>query len=327
MNTEARILEFIKNRGRVRAEDLRREFDISRVTIHKILLSLQNKGFVSKSGKSPIVFYFYKVPTSTNVVHNFSQPEIKFVNENYLYISPSGNMIRGIEGFENWIKNTNQEKYIEPLVKEFIKTRSEANKFKNSIGLINATEKLKNTFTKLFVDKVYFADFYSLPKFGKTILGQKILYSKQAQLPKLIKEIAIETSPQILNLIKKLKIDSVAFIPPTIPRKIQFLKEFENDINLPLPKIILSKAYPGDIPVAQKTLNKLPERIDNAKNTIFVKDQQINYKNILIVDDAVGSGSTINEVATKIKSLNSKVKVYGIGIVGSFKGFDVISEV
>lgn len=327
MNNEAKILEFIKSRGKVRAEDLRREFNISRVTIHKILLSLQNKGFISKSGKSPIVFYFYKLPTSNNIIYNFSQLEIKFVNDNYLYVSPSGNMIGGIEGFGNWIKNTNQEKYIEPLVKEFIKIRTEANYFKNSIGLINATEKLKNTFTKLFVDKVYFADFYSLPKFGKTILGQKILYSKQAQLPKLIKDIAVETNPKILSLIRKLNIDCVAFVPPTVPRKIQFLKEFENDINLPLPKIILSKAYPGDIPVAQKTLNKLSERIDNAKNTIFVKDQQIKYKNILIIDDAVGSGSTINEIATKIKSLNSKAKVYGIGIVGSFKGFDVISEV
>lgn len=327
MNNEVRILEFIKNRGKVRAEDLRREFDISRVTIHKILLNLLEKGFISKSGKSPIVFYFYKLPAVANIVHDFSPSTIEYVNNNYLYVSPSGNMIAGIEGFENWIKNTNQEKYIEPLIEEFIKTRTEANKFKNSIGLINATEKLKNTFRELFTDKVYFADFYSLPKFGKTILGQKILYSKQAQLPKLIKEIAIETSPQILNLIKKLNIDSVAFIPPTVPRKIQFLKEFENNISLPLPKIILTKAYPGDIPVAQKTLGKLEERIDNAKNTIFVKDQLIKYKNILIIDDAVGSGSTLNEVAAKIKSLNPKAKVFGYAIVGSFKGFDVISEV
>ncbi len=42
-----------------------------------------------------------------------------------------------------------------------------------------------------------------------------------------------------------------------IIRKIQFLKEFENNIDLPLPKITLANAYPGDIPVAQKTLNKL----------------------------------------------------------------------
>ena len=50
--------------------------------------------------------------------------------------------------------------------------------------------------------------------------------------------------------------------------------------------------------------------------------------NVLIIDDAVGSGATLNEVAKKIKKISSKdIKVVGYSVVGSFKGFDVISEV
>ena len=57
MNTKLKILKFIEDKNRIRAEDIRHEFNISRVMTHKHLLSLQKEGLVSKLGKSPIVFY------------------------------------------------------------------------------------------------------------------------------------------------------------------------------------------------------------------------------------------------------------------------------
>jgi hypothetical protein len=41
----------------------------------------------------------------------------------------------------------------------------------------------------------------------------------------------------------------------------------------------------------------------------------------------VGSGATLNETATQIKQKGIAKKVIGLSITGSFKGFDVISEV
>lgn len=55
MNTKLKIFEFIKNK--VRAEDIRHEFDISRVMVHKHLLSLRKENLIFKLGKPPIVFY------------------------------------------------------------------------------------------------------------------------------------------------------------------------------------------------------------------------------------------------------------------------------
>ena len=49
---------------------------------------------------------------------------------------------------------------------------------------------------------------------------------------------------------------------------------------------------------------------------------------MLLIDDAVGSGATLNETAKQIR--NKKLasgKIIGLAITGSFKGFDVISEV
>ena len=95
-------------------------------------------------------------------------------------------------------------------------------------------------------------------------------------------------------------------------------------INKRLLSIIKTKTT---VMVAQKTLNKLQDRIDNAQQTIIVEDKN-PYNNILLIDDAVGSGATLNETAAQIKRRKlCHGKIIGLAIVGSFKGFDVISEV
>jgi len=48
----------------------------------------------------------------------------------------------------------------------------------------------------------------------------------------------------------------------------------------------------------------------------------------LLLNDAVGSGATLNETAAQMKLKGIvKGKIIGLAITGSFKGFDVISEV
>ena len=82
-----------------------------------------------------------------------------------------------------------------------------------------------------------------------------------------------------------------------------------------------------NITVPQKSLSKLGDRIENARKTIIVNDKN-TYKNILLVDDAVGSGSTLNETAKQLKEKGVCTgAIIGLAITGSFKGFDVISEV
>jgi predicted amidophosphoribosyltransferase len=48
---------------------------------------------------------------------------------------------------------------------------------------------------------------------------------------------------------------------------------------------------------------------------------------VLLLDDAVGSGSTLNQIAGKLKQKDIAKKVTGLAIVGSFKGFDVVTDV
>ncbi|PIX03169.1 hypothetical protein COZ78_01785, partial [bacterium (Candidatus Gribaldobacteria) CG_4_8_14_3_um_filter_42_11] len=162
--------------------------------------------------------------------------------------------------------------------------------------------------------------------FGKTKLGKFLLYAKQSQDKKLIKRLSMEIKPKIKALIKLFKIDAVVFVPPTVKREVQLMKELEKHLNLEIDIIKVVKIKTPII-IPQKTLNKLEERIENAKKT-FVVEGAKNYKNILIIDDAVGSGATLNEIAFQIKEKNViKGKIIGLAITGSLKGFDVVSEV
>jgi predicted amidophosphoribosyltransferase len=46
-----------------------------------------------------------------------------------------------------------------------------------------------------------------------------------------------------------------------------------------------------------------------------------------LIDDALGSGSTLNETAQKLKKQKLAKTIIGLAITGSFSGFEVISEV
>ena len=60
----------------------------------------------------------------------------------------------------------------------------------------------------------------------------------------------------------------------------------------------------------------------------FIVSASSAVKNLLLVDDALGSGATLNEIAHIVK--NKKLcsgKIYALAITGSPKGFEVIQEV
>ncbi len=59
----------------------------------------------------------------------------------------------------------------------------------------------------------------------------------------------------------------------------------------------------------------------------MIVSEKSSFNHILLIDDAVGSGATLNEIAFQIKDKNIASKITGLALAGSFKGFEVISEV
>jgi len=153
-----------------------------------------------------------------------------------------------------------------------------------------------------------------------------LLLAKQSQNRNQIKKLIMEIYPALETLIKKFDIDCIGFIPPTVKREVQLIHEFKTYLHFNLPFLRISKIKTPII-VPQKTLSKLQDRIENARKTIIVEDERI-FQNILLIDDAIGSGASLNETGRQIQEKElCKNNLIGISITGSFKGFDVISEI
>lgn len=322
--TKQKIVEYVKERGSVSAKDIVEYICISKQAIFLHLKYLIENNFLTKIGTPPRVFYIINEDKKDNFNITFSEDIKKIINENFLFITSIGKIKEGVEGFVSWCSSNKLEP--NKTAKEYVNTLKKYDKYRLKSGLIDGTQKIKDSFDKIFLNKIFYLDFYSIERFGKTKLGKLLLYSKQSQDKKLIKSLSLWVKDRILSLIKEYNIDAVCFIPPTVKRETQFMKELEKNLNLGLKKIKVVKIK-LDIAVPQKTLNKIEDRVKNAASTFFVNDKGF-YGNILIIDDAVGSGSTLNIMAKKIKQAKiNKGKIIGIAITGSYKGFDVISEV
>ncbi|OGF24885.1 hypothetical protein A2331_03410 [Candidatus Falkowbacteria bacterium RIFOXYB2_FULL_34_18] len=323
MKTSEKIIKYIKAKGQATGSELADYLDISDRGVRKQLAVLLEKGILKKIGKPPKVFYLIKNKQEKSIEIEIDDKLKEKIDENYLAITPGGEKKEGIEGFKYWCKKNNLP--IEKTAKEYIKTMAKYEIYKKD-GIVNGMEKIKNTFKEVFLDELFYLDFYSIERFGKTKLGQLLLYAKQSQNKMLMKELIREIKPKVDQLIKKYKIDGIGYIPPTVKRETQLMKVLERGLHENLRSIVITKVKTA-VAVPQKTLNKLNDRIENARITIMVEERN-KFKNILLVDDAVGSGATMNEVAQKIREKNiCRGKIIGLAITGSFKGFDIISEV
>jgi len=297
--------------------------NISPRAVFKQLSILYKKNLIQKVGHPPKVYYTIASKELINRPTDLNAQTKDIINANFYYISPVGQEKIGLDGFEAWCHKQNLD--IAKTAQEYMRTFAKYDQYKKN-GLIDGMHKMITTFDRVMLDKLFYLDFYAIERFGKTKLGQLLLLAKSSQNKKQISTLIEMITPQVKNIIKEFNIDAVGFIPPTVKREVQFMNELKK--RLPIKQRLLSiiKAKTS-VMVAQKTLNKLQDRIDNAKQTIIVEDKT-PFDNILLIDDAVGSGATLNETAAQIK--RKKIchgRIIGLAIVGSFKGFDVISEV
>jgi DNA-binding Lrp family transcriptional regulator len=262
---------------------------------------------------------------------------IEFINQNYLYVSPDGMIFGGDQGLVEWADRLNPNITFMEYAKlrfEYIETTKRYRKYFDQNGLIDATNKFKVTFPEYQdIEKVYYCDFYAIERFGKTKLGNLMFYGKQTQDKFMIEQVCKIVKPTILEFIKENNISAVAFVPPTIQRETQFIHELKSylDLNIPIIKI---KKLVNQVAVPQKTIKNAKDRILNAEN--IVVEMNPSYENVLMLDDAVGSGSTFAVVSRKLRRKKVATgKIFALAVVGSANGvvdnskngFEIVNEV
>lgn len=328
MSIKSRVLDLFETSKELSVKEIVDKLNASKQMVHTVLNRLMEDRIVEKLGRAPKTVYRLIGASPKTVgpaVPEISEKDREFLQKNFLAVTETGNLLEGIEAFGNWCK---QRKL--PVLKtlsEFIDTKKKYQPYYDDQGNINGLEKLKNTkgYEKIWLDDLYYLDFYAIERFGKTRLGVLLHYAKQGQNKYLMEIMMKEIAERIQSFVSMHDADAIGFVPPTIRREVQIMKYIQTRLNIALPVIDIKKLS-GIIPVPQKSLSKLDERIRNAENTFAVTDQR-KFKNVILIDDAVGSGSTMNQIAGKIKNKAVARKVIGLAVVGSFKGFDVITDV
>ncbi len=321
-NTAIKIRDFIKKKKQVTAKEIEDHLMISRQAVHRQLRKLEESHLIERIGTAPKVYYYIPDTEVVDSQIQFPARTAEFIQENYLYISPLGAVRPGVEGFLEWCESRKQSP--KKTAEDYVKTLKEYQAYKKS-GLIDGLPKAKCTFDKVYLSRLFYLDFYSIERFGKTELGQLLLYAKQSQNKRFIRDLGLQIKSKIQQLVETFEIDAVCFVPPTVKRQVQLMTELERQLRLDLPSVSIVKVS-NAIAIPQKTLSKLADRVENARRTIVV-DEKRTYKKILLIDDAVGSGATLNETAKQLKEKGIAQKIIGLALVGSFKGFEVISEV
>ena len=327
MKIKHKIEKALQEKGDLSVKELVDLLHVSKQGIHIALNQLLDEDAILKFGRTPKTIYrINKVDTPIAPDFSSINNEVKnYLDRNFLLITEIGKMLQGIDGFNHWC---NQRKLpLEKTLNEFVTTRKKYDGYYNAKGIIDGKEKLKNTkgYDEIHLDEIYYLDFYAMERFGKTRLGTLLHYAKQGQNKFLMKILLEEIKPKVTAMANTGKFDAVGFVPPTIRREVQIMKYLETHLKINLPKINIQKIS-GIIPVPQKSLNKIEERINNAENT-FAVNETVKYNHLLLIDDAVGSGATMNQVAGKIKQKEIAKKITGLAVVGSFKGFDVVTDV
>lgn len=325
MPLEDQILEILATRKEQRVSDLTDLTGVSRQMIHRIINRLLAEKKIIKLGRPPKTFYALQEGVDTSQYSDLNPQEVEFLEMHHLLITETGQKLSGLEAMSHWCKK--QGLPADKTAREFIGTRKKYLAYFQPNGFISGKEKLQNTkgFSKLGLDDVWYMDFYAIERYGKTRLGLLLHFAKQGQNKILMEEIIALTSERLKDFIQSEHIDAVGYIPPTIKREVQIMTVLRKKYNLTVAHIDLVKVT-GEIAIPQKALNKISDRINNANSSIMVTEKRF-FNKILLIDDAVGSGATLNQTAIKIKEKGIAKVVLGLAITGSFKGFEVIQEV
>lgn len=314
------------NRDNLLVEELARACDVSLQTAKKRLNSYVDSGLLIKHGQAPQKIIYEPAP---KISVKLTDEQTEALEKYYAYVSPGGKLMKGVVGFLYWAEKKSGRRDFIALAQEYLDTRKKYYNNQEKVFLIDATEKVNQVFgDKASLKKLFHRDFDALPVFGKTYLSRMISIAKSGRYnAEVINYIYENIKDSLAKIISDYKIEAIAFIPPTVKRQTQILDSLSKKLRFNLPVINLHKVS-GLVPVQQKSLKNIEDRIFNANQTIAVAETREHYNRVLIIDDVTGSGATLNETASKLLDKNISAEVYAFTITGSAKAndFDVISE-
>ena len=316
--TKQKMLDLLQDQ-RLSPADLRQRLTVSASVVHDHLRSLLEEERIEKFGSAPQVFYRVRERSAVDVVEEF------FVFQDVL-----GVLHRGIDGFRLWseqgLKKLSFEEKIS-LYADRIATM-ESNRHNGLFDLTDKLQKVCAVGEAIYLKKMVAFSLRTLQDFGRTKMGMYMDIVKSVGNKDIMQEILEYAVPLLVAYVKRYKIGAVGFIPPTRKRDQQIMTLLKKRFQKASVRVVvfdITKIRTQGASREQKTIRDLKDRVYNAEHTFLLSPYAHlhNYKRVLLVDDFVGSGATLNQVAKIAKESGFVGEVFGVGIVGEERGYSV----
>ncbi len=336
MNTTFHLLKSIRSLlqdwEKRKLSQIAEALNISRPTANKYLKELFQNWEISKiwsgSHSTYLIPQVDKKETKSDFSSIYKNPfpyeEAKLLDEKFFKYDSDGRILKWVEGF--LLRCKKRDLNPKDKISAFDAINQQINHYRTQCGLLNVTSQFKIKHQYSALDELFYADAYTRAEFGRGALSEQMFFAKQHQDKQQLKNLISLFYRNLECLLTTFDIDAIALTPPSISRKVQILDLVDQLIDPSIPRIPLIKYSPSKILIPQKSLKRPEERIQNAKNTIFIRGEHIDYHTVLLIDDFVGSGATLNETAIKLKTAWVK-KIIGFAFFGNLDlKYEVINE-
>ncbi len=320
------IIDFLKSHWPSKPGTIIESLAMNKALIHRYLKELVATGVLTKIGTPPLVVYSLNMSNLIAWTAIRDEKIVSYLDEQYLSYSADGQILQWASGFVSRCQSRNLDPNIQ--ANQWLAYYKSIEKLRDKHWLLDGYGKFQKTLGRLYLKHIKYCDTYQMGQFGKSKLWNLTFYAKQSQNKELIRQVVALVSDRILSYIKQQDYQAVCFAPPSIKREVQFMKELEKWLSIPLPHIKLSKVYPNNIIISQKSIKGTEQRVLNATNTIFLIEKHSAYQKVLIIDDFVGSGATLNESARKLLVWGAANSVDALALLGNIEmWYEVINEV
>ena len=116
MNTSQKIIQYVQEHGQATGSELVDYLAITDRAVRKQLKTLLDNDVVVKTGKPPKVYYSIRSEANNTEARKDRLESIdkaiqNIVKDNFLYITPRGTMLEGLDGFVVWC----EERKLDPI--------------------------------------------------------------------------------------------------------------------------------------------------------------------------------------------------------------------
>lgn len=314
--TKEQLVQHIQTAWKARIQDLARFFGVTSMTIHRHLVDLCANGLIHKQWSWPQTLYQATILSSTKDIYTHIPLPLRTALDTYRYqINKVWQVLEWVAWFVSWCTERGFD--IHTQAQQRYTYVTEIEKFRDDSWCLYASQKL-HTYGADVLHRLWYQDLYAWPQYGKTKWWTFLEIAKIHPTLRLFGTIIAHIRPTLEHLIALQHIDAVCFVKPTMQRKLQIMSYLEKNLSLWLPIIPLQKV-PGFFP-PQKSLAKREDRIANAQASFFIPLYPNTYQHVLLIDDAVGSGATLIEIAKKIQNLGIAKTVSWYAITGTANG-------